>query len=339
MNISEREWLCPLPMPELMVTRRLLGAVTIAFIFFAQSLALPENEPLAGFPLSIDSNSTSTLHPTNLITSFTTATSTDSSQSIHYGRVALVTGALAGTMAGIHIYQQNGWWKDNRASFHFREDLKYGRWVDKIGHFYGASLMSTGITNLYEWAGIPRNRAAWYGAGASLLFQTYVEIEDGFSTWGFDRVDFAFDAAGAFFPLARTKIPALEYVDLKLSYQASPLLNSAAGTGFRGQQHIMIDDYEGQTFWLTTRFDHLLPRTAADVMPDFLGIALGYGARDVAYKTAHSVMFVALDFDVREIIPRGTPLLRAMGDILNYIHFPAPAVRISPDLIFYGLYF
>src|SRR5258706_228656 len=46
--------------------------------------------------------------------------------SIRYGRLALVGGTLLSSMAAIHIYQQNGWWKDNRAAFHFQEDLVYG---------------------------------------------------------------------------------------------------------------------------------------------------------------------------------------------------------------------
>jgi len=49
---------------------------------------------------------------------------------------ALVPRSLAlGTMIGIHLYQESGWWKYNRAPFHFREDLEYGLGVDKIeGH-------------------------------------------------------------------------------------------------------------------------------------------------------------------------------------------------------------
>ena len=45
---------------------------------------------------------------------------------INCTRLALVGGALVTTMTAVHIYQQNGWWKDNRAPFHFKEDLIYG---------------------------------------------------------------------------------------------------------------------------------------------------------------------------------------------------------------------
>src|SRR5437879_9571678 len=101
--------------------------------------------------------------------------------SIRYGRLALVGGTLLSSMAAIHIYQQTGWWKDNRAPFHFQEDLVYGLSVDKIGHFYGAYLLGFVIGKSLEWANVPERTAIYAGSGGSLLFQTYVEIEDGFS--------------------------------------------------------------------------------------------------------------------------------------------------------------
>src|ERR1041385_3865997 len=122
---------------------------------------------------------------------------------IKYGRLALVGGALLSGMITIHIYQQNGWWQNNRAPFHFRENLVYGLNVDKIGHFYGGSLLTSLIGKSIEWANVPEASALLWGAGGSLLFQTYIEVEDGFSTWGFDRVDFASDVAGAAWPVAQ----------------------------------------------------------------------------------------------------------------------------------------
>ena len=47
------------------------------------------------------------------------------STAIHPARLAIVGGSLLAVMTAIHIYQMNGWWKDNRTSFHFQEDLKY----------------------------------------------------------------------------------------------------------------------------------------------------------------------------------------------------------------------
>jgi hypothetical protein len=267
-----------------------------------------------------------------------TTTMADSSR-VSTGRVLLVGGILATSMVTIHLYQQQGWWRDNRAPFHFDEDLVYGLGVDKLGHFYGGYVLSYGVTQCLRWAGVRDEPALWWGSAGSLLFQTYVEVEDGFSSWGFDRVDFAGDLAGAAWPLARHYVPELRAVDLKLSYAPSPLLGEQGGSGFRGQQHLVIDDYEGQNFWLSLKVEQLLPAEAARYWPDFLCLAVGYGARDVAGTGPHRVWFLGLDYDMTRVIPRSTGFLRSLGEVLNFIRLPAPAVRIAPGTVWYGLYF
>jgi hypothetical protein len=258
---------------------------------------------------------------------------------INHGRLAIVGGTLLGSIVAIHLYQQSGWWKDNRTPFHFQEDLVYGLSVDKVGHFYGASLLAYLIDRSVRWANVPDETALWYGSGGALLFQTYVEIEDGFSAWGFDRVDFASDVAGAAWPIGRYYLPALRAVDLKLSYHPSDLLGNPGGIGFKGQKHLVIDDYEGQTFWLSFRIHDLAPEPVRRVWPEFLCLALGYGAREVAGPDPYRVYFLALDLDMTRIIPRESALLKSLGELLNFIHFPLPAVQFSRSTIWYGLYF
>lgn len=264
---------------------------------------------------------------------------TTTKPTINYGRLALVGGLLLGTMVGIHIYQEHGWWKDNRAPFHFREDLRYGLHVDKIGHFWGAAVLAEVIRSALEWACLSERDALLLGAGGSLLFQTFIEVEDGFSKWGFDRVDFLSNVAGTAWPIARYYFPILHNVDLKFSYHPSPLLHQSGGTGFPGQKHLIMDDYEGQTFWLSVNVNDALPKAIEPYWPDFLRFALGYGARDIKRKYAYRVYFVAVDYDVSKIIPNDTPLLRTINKFLSYIHLPAPAVQIHPTTIWYGLYF
>jgi hypothetical protein len=260
---------------------------------------------------------------------------------VNTARLALVGGVLAGGMAAIHIYQQHGWWADNRTSFHFQEDLTYGLGVDKIGHFHGASFLAFVIGNAVRWADVPDDEALWIGSGGSLLFQTYVEVEDGFSTWGFDRVDFAADVGGAAWPLAQHYVPALQSVNLKMSYRPSSLINNPGGAGFKGQKHLMMDDYEGQTFWLAVQPRSLLPEGARRFWPEFLGLAVGYGARDIA-ATDHApyrVLFLSFDYDMTKIVPQSSGFLRTLSRAMNFLHFPAPAVRISPSAVWYGFFF
>lgn len=259
--------------------------------------------------------------------------------SIHPVRFAVVTGGVALTMAGIHIYQQNGWWKNNRAPFHFQEDLKYGRSVDKLGHFYGGIVAAFLLRKSYRWAGLSEEASLYWGSAGSLLFQTYVEIEDGFSKWGFDRVDFAADVAGAAWPVAQYHVPFLRNFDFKFSYVPSPNLNQSGGTGFVGQRHIMFDDYEGQTIWMSVKMKNVLPEPAAKYWPDVLSLSLGYAVRDVFTPRPYSAWLLALDLDMTKVIPADTPFLKLLGEALNFIKFPAPAVQFSPRAIWYGIYF
>lgn len=259
--------------------------------------------------------------------------------SIHPVRFAIVSGSVALTMVGIHIYQANGWWKDNRSPFHFQEDLKYGRSVDKLGHFYGGTVAAFLLRKSYRWAGLSEESSLYWGSAGSLLFQTYVEIEDGFSKWGFDRVDFAADVAGAAWPIAQYHFPFLRNFDFKFSYVPSPNLNQAGGTGFVGQRHIMFDDYEGQTIWMSMKMKNLLPEPAAKYWPAFLSLSLGYAVRDVFRPNPYSAWLLALDLDMTKVIPDDTPFLKLLGEALNFIKFPAPAVQFSPRAIWYGFYF
>jgi hypothetical protein len=254
-------------------------------------------------------------------------------------RLGLVSGTLLSSMVVIHFYQQSGWWKDNRAPFHFQEDLVYGLTVDKVGHFYGAYLLEFLIGGSVRWANVPEEEALWIGSGGALLFQTYVEVEDGFSAWGFDRVDFASDVGGAAWPVARYYVPALRNFDLKLSYHPSDLLGNPGGIGFKGQKHLIIDDYEGQTFWMSLKVHNLVPESLRPYWPEPLCLAVGYGARQVAGPDPHRIWFLGLDLDMTKVIPRDSAFLRALGDLLNYVHLPMPAVQIVPNTIWYGLYF
>ncbi len=254
-------------------------------------------------------------------------------------RVAVVTGGLAATITAIHFYQQSGWWADNRTSFHFQEDLKYGLGVDKLGHCYAGIYAAYVFKKSFIWAGMDETASMWWGSGASLLFQTYVEIEDGFSTWGFDRVDWASDVTGAAIPVLQHYWPPLRNFALKFSYHPSNLINEPGGVGFHGQKHIMFDDYEGQTIWLSFDIHGILPSSIDRYWPEWLWIAAGYGARDIATTNPYRVYFIGLDLDMRKIIPQDTAFLRTLSDVLNFYRLPLPAVRISPGGIWYGLYF
>ena len=257
---------------------------------------------------------------------------------VNYGRLTFIGGTLLGVMVVTHLYQQSGWWKDNRRPFHFEEDLTYALNYDKVSHLYASSFLTFLFSKSFEWANFSESSALLMGAGGSVLFQTYVELEDGFSTWGFDRVDYAANVVGAVWPLVRYHIPSLQNYDLKFSYLPSKNFNRPGD--FPGQRHLFFDDYEGQTNWLSVKVNNLLPKVAEPYWPDFLCVAFGFAGRGFfESEPPYRVYLVGLDFDMTEIIPQNTWFLKTLGEALNFIRFPAPAVRFSPNTIWYGLYF
>lgn len=260
---------------------------------------------------------------------------TDSTQ-VNTTRLVIVGGTVAAGITAIHLYQQNAWWKDHRTRFHVREDLEYACNVDKIGHLYGASVLTFVFSKSLQWANLDEARSLFWGAMGSTLFQTYIEIEDGFSTyWGFDRVDFAANLLGAWYPVLQHHVPALSNVQIRFSYYPK---NPGGPTAIPGQTKTVFDDYEGQTLWLSILPSGLLPREAS-WWPEWLGIAVGMSVRDNHSADRYPVWLIAPELDMRKIIPRDTWFLKTLGEALNFIHFPMPAVRVSPGVVWYGLYF
>jgi hypothetical protein len=257
---------------------------------------------------------------------------------INCGRLAILGGGLL-TAGVIHqFYVQNAWWKGYRGPFHFREDLHYARNVDKVGHFYAGMLTSYLGGKAMEWSGFREEKALWYGAGLGTLFELYVEIQDGFSTlWGFDRVDFAADVAGAMFPVAKYYVPFLQNVDMKFSYLPSNAEPPRSGP-FQNEKRLVVDDYEGQRFWLSFNVDNLLPSSLGSAWPDFLRIALGLGVRNLQSGNGELEWYLALDYDLTKL-PGDSGFLKALKEGLNFVHLPSPAIRFSPSVILYGLYF
>jgi hypothetical protein len=173
-----------------------------------------------------------------------------------------------------------------------------------------------------------------YGTISALAFQYYVEIEDGFGgQWGFSPGDAIANTLGSGYALAQYYFPYLQNFQFKYSYYPSKK--------FRNGEHKgnVIDDYEGQKYWLTFRMKNILPDNLAEFWPAFLNLAVGMGVKDLdGIGNGRREIFVGFDFNVLEL-----PLEGKFGNFikntLNYIHFPMPGLRISPDSAFFVLLF
>jgi len=186
-----------------------------------------------------------------------------------------------------------------------------------------------------SWVGYDKQNAVLYGAATSVLFFTFMKIEDGHVNYiGFDPVKELANIVGSGYPVAQYYIPSLNSFTPKFSYVASK--NNVLATG--QMQPSFLEDYEGQKFWMGITVHDLLPKTLQDYWPSIVGVAAGYTVRGLNTPHSYHETFIALDLDLRKL-PGNSAFLRTIWETLNYIHLPMPAVRVSQSTIWYGLYF
>jgi hypothetical protein len=164
--------------------------------------------------------------------------------------------------------------------------------------------------------------------------------------WGFSPTDFASDVLGAFFPVAQEYWEPLRAINLKFSYLPSAdLTHGTWKHGIFVKKDTFIDDYQGQMFWLTINVNHYLPKDYKKYWPDWLQLAFGYGLSrwdgDEEASLRHVTdkeLWISLDYDI-EKLPGDGELLRLLKKLFNQFHLPAPAIRLTPGPIWYGLFF
>lgn len=254
---------------------------------------------------------------------------------INYGRLAIVTGITASTAYVVHYYQSRAWWQENRSKFHFQNDWEYALWIDKLGHWWGATTLQHLFSTSLSWSNFSDNTSQWLGSILAFSYQLYVESFDGFAQdWGFSPGDALFDFGGAFYPLLQHYFPSLKNVNLKLSYFPSKRLLKKDPSDELYKNKFVIDDYEGQSFYLSFKVNNMLPSSLEKYWPDFLCVALGYSMRNwTGYAKADVNYYLALDYDIEQI-PLHGPFWHFIKHTLNLIHLPAPGIRFSKNKIY-----
>jgi len=255
-------------------------------------------------------------------------------QKINYKILAGIGAVYLGTGIGVNIYQHNAWWSSDRTSFHIQNDWVYALWLDKVGHFYAATLLAHAFSAGLEAGNISLEQSAIYGSVLGMAFQLYVEVEDGFGAqWGFSPGDAYSDVLGSGYALAQYYYPFLKNFQFKFSYYPSLKMREGLHKG------IAIDDYEGQKYWLSMKMKNLLPQSIAEYWPSFLDLAVGMGVENLNGRGGgQQEFYIALDFDA-ESIPLYGKGWQFIKNTLNYFHFPMPGIRITPNAAFFVLCF
>lgn len=255
---------------------------------------------------------------------------------VHPVRLGVVSGLTVGGFLVGHVFLNNIWWKGTRAPFHFnfQEDWSYALGADKFGHAFWPMVVTGVYQGAFVWSGIDSVDALWYAAGLGLLYQTYIEIRDGFSAhYGFSTGDFGADVLGAAYPVAQHYVPVLRNFNWKMSFYPSDKMRA-------GDYNAIIDDYESSYHWLSIDVHGLLPRAWAAHYPRIVNLAIGHSVKNMYPDPTqgHHELYLALDWNL-EALPGDAPWWVLVKHYLNYYHFPSPAVRVYPDVAWWGLKF
>ncbi len=253
---------------------------------------------------------------------------------INYTAFAGIGAITLASGIAIHFYQANAWWREQSSKFRIINDWKYALWLDKLGHFYGTTLLYHAFNSSLEGANVEPENIALYSAIGAFAFQMYVEIEDGFGkNWGFSPGDASFDLMGALFSLGQYYYPVLKNFQPRLSYYPSKDFRE----GKRPDKGNIIDDYAGQKYWMAFRMKNLLPENIAKYWPSFLMLSVGMGIKNWdGFGGGQQELYLAFDLDAEELPLHGS-FWEFVKNTLNYIHFPMPGVRITPNTAFFGL--
>ncbi|HAN65108.1 MAG TPA: DUF2279 domain-containing protein [Chitinophagaceae bacterium] len=265
-------------------------------------------------------------------------------------RVKWVAGAnIAGygaVMAGLYA----AWYSNYpQGKFHFTNDLKQWKQIDKVGHVFSAYAGGKASMEMWRWTGIDRKKRIWIGGLSGAAYLTVIETLDGFSSqWGWSWGDFGANMLGSGMFIAQELAWDQQRIQLKFSAHVKsykdPVLAARTRELFgSGTAERILKDYNGQTYWLSVGLKTLIPESR---LPAWLQVSVGTGAEGMfgaRENIAISDETGLVEFDRRDIqryrqwylapdidltkIKTNKKGVRVLLSMLNVFKFPTPALE------------
>ena len=253
--------------------------------------------------------------------------------------ILLISEATAYTVSLVGLNQL--WYADYpKSSFHFINDN--GEWLqmDKLGHMTTSYYTGVAGIKAYEWTGMSRKNAIWYGGLTGTFFLTIIEVLDGQSEqWGASSGDLIANTAGSFLAIGQALKWNEQRIQLKYSYK--PSVWASQNPSQLGSNHLerALKDYNGQTYWLSFNMKSLLGIQSVD-FPNWLNVAIGHGANGMvsAYQKEEDCnrrrqYLFSIDIDLTRIKTKSKSLnsiLHAFG----FVKFPMPTIELRNNRIY-----
>ena len=263
--------------------------------------------------------------------------------------------AIVATEAGLGTLTLVGlnslWYNDYpRSKFHTINDLNEWQQMDKLGHVFTSYQIGRVGAELLHWSGVSKKDQLIYGATLGFTFLTAVEIFDGYSKeWGFSWSDVGANALGTGLYIGQELLWEEQRILLKYSFHQTAYAAQRPDKLGSGLLEEMLKDYNGQTYWLSANLKSFFKESR---FPDWLNIALGYGAEGMLTGENETVnnMFTNQDrfrqfylsFDVNLTkINTKSRVLKTIFSVLNVIKIPFPTIEFNSKnkVVFHLLYY
>jgi len=253
-----------------------------------------------------------------------------------------------GLWGGSFMALNKAWYANYpKTKFHLYNDWKEWQQMDKMGHFWSTYQISRHTSNIWQWAGLERDKAIWVGAVSGMAYLSVIEILDGYSDkWGFSVPDVMANTAGAGLFLGQELLWKEQRITLKLSYspyQYGNLKYRADELFGSGDVERLLKDYNGQIIWASFNMKSFLPHSK---LPKWLNLAVGYNARTMlgGYENKwedalgnpvirndikrYKRFLVSFDVDLTKIETKNKTL-KTIYSIFNVLKVPAPAIEFN----------
>jgi Predicted periplasmic lipoprotein (DUF2279) len=272
------------------------------------------------------------------------ATSFTIDSTVKTKRLVLISATETALYTGSLLALNETWYKNYpRSHFHFFNDTKEWRGMDKAGHFTTAYNIGKVGISLLKWSGVNTKKAAWYGGALGFAYLTSVEVLDGYSSqWGFSMGDFTANTVGSLAVIGQELYWQEQRISFKYSARKSDYAQYRPAVLGSNLPERLLKDYNGQTYWLSANISSFLKPTTR--IPQWLNIAIGYGAEGMTggyanpmYTDAqgnaltfdrYSQFYLSLDVDFSRIKTKSTVLKTIFGTI-GFLKFPFPALEVN----------
>jgi hypothetical protein len=251
---------------------------------------------------------------------------------------------------GCLIYLHEVWYKNQPGThFHFFDDNAEWLQMDKAGHLATSFHESVFAIEALQWSGLKKKKAIIWGSLAGLVYQSPIEIFDGYSSaYGASLGDEIANAGGSMLVLGQYLLWDEIRFQPKFSFHTTGLAALRPNVLGKNTGEQIFKDYNGQTYWMSFNISSFL-KNETGKFPRWLNLAIGYGGHNMIYARKHQnrdagltpfrQYYLSFDVDMR-LVKTKKKWIRYILYPLNFIHIPFPAVEFNKKGInFHPVYF